>query len=371
MLFSDIPGHEDIKKTLYKSLERNAIAHAQLFHGNEGGGALALALAYTRFILCENRSPEDACNTCASCQKMDKHIHPDVHYFFPKSSAKNDAATQGALLKRWREFLQSHPYGNLERWQQFAEINDKAVQIHKEEAKNIIKTVSLKSFEGKHKILLIWYPETMNIAASNAILKVLEEPPEKTIYLLVSYGLEDIITTITSRTQLVAVPPFNEAQVAGYLQQKGIDATEAAKVSRISEGSLVKAEALLEHGQELAYGDFQAWMRSCLRADFQDLATRSEQFSQSGKGNQFSQLKFALNILRESIVSLCDTTELNHTMGEELNFIKKFGQAAKLSALEAMYEKLNEAVYHLERNANPRITHLSLSIDFVRLLNAR
>ncbi len=372
MKFAEIPGHHDIKETLKSSLRHNTIAHAQLFHGNEGGAAFPMALAFSRYLLCENRSDEDACGECPSCQKMDKHIHPDVHYFFPKSGAKTDPATQNQLLKHWRDFLQQLPYGNLEQWQSFAEIADKAVQIHKEEARNIIKTVSMKSFEGHYKILLIWYPETMNISAANAILKVLEEPPEKTIYLLVSYNLEDIITTITSRTQLVNIPVFHDEEIVEFLvKQRDIAKEDSVKVARIAEGSVLKAEALLSHSEDLAYSEFQQWMRSCLRADFGELVKRSEYFSQQGKGKQFSQFRFALNILREAMVSLCQSSDLNHTLGEELTFVQKFAATAKLERLEEMYSKLNEALYHLERNANPRITHLSLSIDFIQLLNNR
>ena len=155
MTFSAIPGQESIKATLRSSFHRGTIAHAQIFHSNEGGPALPMALAFAQFILCENKKEEDACGECPSCQKMAKSIHPDVHFFYPKSSAKTDPATQAVLLKQWRAFLQEHPFGNLESWQRFAEITDKAVQIHKEEAKNIIKTVSLKSFEGGYKILCV------------------------------------------------------------------------------------------------------------------------------------------------------------------------------------------------------------------------
>jgi len=369
MNFASIPGQEGIKTTLRSSFHRNAIAHAQIFHSNEGGSALPMALAFAQFILCENKKEDDACGECPSCQKMKKLIHPDVHFFYPKSSAKSDPATQALLSKQWRGFLQEQPFGNLESWQRYAEINDKAVQIHKEEAKNIIKTVSLKSFEGGFKILFVWYPETMNIAAANAILKVLEEPPEKTIYLLVSYNLENIISTISSRTQLVNIPVLQEDEIVSLLVKKGVNSEDARKVSRIAEGSLTKAENALSSGSELAYSDFQQWMRSCLRGDFTDLVKRSEGFSQSGKGNQMSEMKFSLNILRESIVALCEQSDLNHAFGEELTFIQKFASTAQLGKLERMYEKLNEGIYHLERNANPRITHLSLSIDFTKILN--
>ena len=318
MQFSQIPGNQPIKDSLLSSHKRGAVAHAQLFAGAEGGAALSLALAFGQYILCESKMEDDACGECPSCQKVAKGVHPDVHFFYPKPAAKSDPALVANMQKQWRSFIQENPYGDLETWQRFADINDKAVQIHKEEAKNIIKAVSLKSFEGNYKILIIWYAETMNIAAANAILKVLEEPPEKTLYFLVSYNLENVISTITSRTQLVSVPPFTEDEVAGLLLKNGISESEAGNASRIAEGSLLKAEKILQEGGELAYGDFQTWMRACLKGDFTDLVKRSERFSQSGKGNQSSELKYALSLLRESMVSLCNHTSLNHVLGEEL-----------------------------------------------------
>ena len=369
MRFSQIPGNQSIKDSLLSSHKRGAVAHAQLFAGTEGGASLSMALAFSQYILCENKLDDDACGECPSCQKAGKGVHPDIHFFYPKPAAKSDPALVANLQKQWRSFIQEQPYGDLQTWQKFADINDKAVQIHKEEAKNIIKTVSLKSFEGNHKILIIWYAETMNIAAANAILKVLEEPPEKTLYFLVSYNLENVITTITSRTQLVSIPTFSQDEISDLLQKSGIGENEAINASRIAEGSLVKAEKVLQSGSDLAYGDFQTWMRASLKGDFSDLVKRSETFSQSGKGNQAAELRYALNLLRESMVSLCNQTSLNHVMGDELVFIQKFGATAQLEKLEKMYEKVNEALYHLERNANPRITHLSLSIDFTKILN--
>lgn len=368
MKFGDIPGHEQLKKTLLSSVRKNHMAHAQLFHGNEGGASLALVLAFASYILCENKQEDDSCGTCPSCHKVAKLIHPDVHFFFPKSSAKTDASKQNLIQSQWREFLAGNPFGTLEDWLRFSELENKQVQISKEEARNLIKTISLKSFEGNHKIIIMWYPESMNGSAANAILKVLEEPPEKTIYLMASYDLERIISTITSRTQLIAVRPFSNEEVANFLISEGVADKDAQKISRVAEGSIQKGLNIIGHSNDLAHSDFQDWMRNCLRQDYTALVKASEEFSQIGRAKQQSRLNFAIELIREAVLAQSDGSKLHHTFDDELVFIQKFSSAVPLDGLEKMYKQLSDALYHLERNANPRITHLNLSLTFSRLL---
>lgn len=368
MQFSQIPGHEDLKETLRSSVTRNHMAHAQLFHGNEGGAAFPLARAFASFILCENPGPDDSCGTCPSCVKNSKLIHPDVHFFYPRASTKSDPAKAAAQQKLWRAFLTEHPYGNLEAWSQQAELDNKLVQIGKDDAREIIKTVSLKAFEGKYKIILLWYPETMNGSAANALLKVLEEPPAQTIYLLIGYAVEQVINTITSRSQLVQVPPFTDSDVKAHLKTLGVAEEDASKVVRVAEGSLLKAKKLLDHSDDLAHEEFQQWMRDCLRGDYTALVRLSEDFSQSGRANQISKMGFWLNLIRESLLAKSDTRDLVNTFGNETTFIDKFSQAVSFDALERIYQLINEEIYHLSRNANPRITHLNLSLKISQTL---
>lgn len=371
MLFSDIPGHDELKETLRSSLRRNHLAHAQLFHGNEGGAAMPLARAFASYILCENRTDSDSCGTCPSCVKMSKSIHPDVHFFYPRASVKSDPAKAAAQLKQWRSFISEQPYGNLEAWSQMAEMDNKQLQIGKDDAREIIKTVSMKAFEGSFKIILIWYPEMMNGSAANALLKVLEEPPEKTIYLLVGYSIEQIITTITSRTQLVKVPPFRDEDIVGHLTQEGASETEARQAVRVSEGSILKAKKLLGQTDELEHEEFQQWMRDCLRGDYTSMVKLSEEFSQVGKSRQQGKMNFWLNLIRESLLVKSETMELTASMGQESEFVKKFSGAVTFEALEGIYKLINEEIYHLTRNANPRVTHLNLSLQISQLLRKK
>lgn len=371
MQFSDIPGHDELKETLRSSLNRNHMAHAQLFHGNEGGAALPLARAFAAYILCENRNEADSCGECSSCVKTSKAIHPDVHYFYPRASVKSDPAKAAAQLKQWRSFIADSPYGNLEAWAQMAEMDNKQLQIGKDDAREIIRTVSMKAFEGSFKIILIWYPEMMNGASANALLKVLEEPPAKTIYLLVGYSIDQIITTITSRTQLVKVPPFSDDNIVDHLVKGGASESEARQTVRVAEGSILKAKKLLDHADELEHEEFQQWMRDCLRGDYSALVKFSEEFSQVGKSRQQGKMSFWLNLIRESMLSKSETPELTAGTEKESEFIRKFSGAVSFEALEGMYKLINQDIYHLTRNANPRLTHLNLSLQISQLLRKK
>lgn len=372
MRFADIPGCQSLKETLISSFNRNHIAHAQLFHGQPGGIGLPLALAYVSYLMCEDKTESDSCGKCPACQKTDKYIHPDVHFFFPlaKKTKKEDEPDVGGVAK-WRNFLQAKPYGNPEDWIVFSESENKQNQISKEDARQIIKTVSMKAFEGGMKILLIWCPERMHPAAANAILKVLEEPPENTIYLLVTYNYEGLLTTILSRTQHFLVPVLPAGEIKNYLMNKqGITEEKAQKAAAFAEGSMEKALSLVKTAEDLNFQDFQKWMQACYRADFQELSQQSEAFGQSGKSNQRSYMLYSLNILRNVIIYK-GNPELVMAEGAERKFIANFGNTLQLDQLEKIYMELNESLFHLERNANPRITCMALSIRILQAIHSK
>lgn len=372
MQFAEIPGLLDLKQSLISSYEQNHIAHAQLFNGVEGGGALPLALAFITFLLCENKQANDSCGTCSNCQKVKKHIHPDVHYFFPKLSftkatdiEKHHAETQ----KTWRDFAANTPFGGVNSWVSLNGFDNKNMLITKEESRRITRTVSMKSFEGDFKILLIWCPEYMHPSAANGILKVLEEPPTQTIYILVSYAYENLLPTIKSRVQLFSVAPLTDEEVYNYLVENlGSDPSKAKQVSRMSGGSIGKAIRELEVVGEVAYQSFQSWMRQCLSRDYAGLAQLSEEFSKSSKPDQRNTLEFGLTLVRESILSKSGGETFIVREGEEKTFIVKFGAAVTLEALEHMYLELSEALRNLARNANAKITFMNLSLSICESL---
>ncbi len=219
MRFSNIPGHQETKTALINAVKNHHVAHAQLFFGKEGSANLTLALAYAAYLNCETPTETDSCGSCSSCTKIDKLIHPDLHFVFPKTAKQSgdDDKNKGDVMSHWRNFIFTNPYGNSVDWAELSGSAGKQLNISKEEGKHIIKTVSMKAFEARYKILIIWLPEFMNISAANSILKVLEEPPENTIYLMVTNDYEKLLTTIISRTQLIRVPDFKEEDIERFL----------------------------------------------------------------------------------------------------------------------------------------------------------
>ncbi|MFY0600985.1 MAG: DNA polymerase III subunit delta [Cyclobacteriaceae bacterium] len=367
MQFAEIPGLAEIKKSLISSYENNHIAHAQLFSGVEGGGALPMAMAFITFLMCGDKQATDSCGVCDNCQRMKKLIHPDVHYFFPKLSMskqteadKHHASTQ----KNWRQFVSETPFGGIGNWVSINGFDNKNMIITKEESRRIIKTVSMKSFEGDFKILLIWCPEYMHPSAANGILKVLEEPPTQTIYILVSYAYESLLPTIKSRVQLFSIPPLSDDEVQFYLENKlQANIAKAKQVSRMSGGSIGKAIEELESIGEVAYQNFQSWMRLCLSRDFTTLSQLSEDFAKSTKPDQRNTLAFGLTLVREAILSKSGEDSFIVREGDEKTFIVKFGGAISLEALENVYFELSKALRNLSRNANAKITFMTLSLS--------
>ncbi len=367
MQFQDIPGQSAIKQALIQASERNKMAHAQLFSSVEGGAGLALALAYSAYILCSNKTDKDSCGTCPSCQRVQKGIHPDVHYFFPKTSVKESDYDKklGGFMQSFRDFIQEHPFGLLSDFALHAGYENKVLNISKDDSKRLIKTVSMKSVEGGAKIILVWMPEYFNAASANAILKVLEEPPANTLFFLVTHAYETLMATITSRSLLFSVPPFSENEVDGYLQSKGLDPAGANVFAKLAYGSIGEAEQLSTEEDGLAYVEFRAWMLDCFNNKFADLTTRAEAFGKSDKLTQKSTLHFALNILRETLIA--DNPPLATREGEEATFIGNFGSRLSAQNKQRMYNELNKSISDLDRNANAKMTHFHLSTVFSQI----
>jgi DNA polymerase-3 subunit delta' len=366
MQFAAIPGHEALKATLISSFERNHIAHAQLFSGREGSAVLPMTLAYISFLFCENKKENDSCGTCSSCQKIQKSIHPDVHYFFPgpgksgDNKEKVDKANQSQQTL-WRDFI-LNPYQSLEDWTQSLEAENKQIQISKEDAKRIIRTVSMKSFEGSYKVIVIWYPELMHPSAANAILKVLEEPPSQTLYFLVSYHYENLLTTIRSRTQLVQIPSFNDEEVASYLmEEKGLTAEEAQRLAGFAAGNLRKALLESEDVSTIGHEEFAKWMRACLANKFDELITMAADFKAKSKSQQRIFLQYGNELIRQAVLSQADSNLV--MLGEaERAFAVRFGDTLPLEALANVTQELDKMSTHLLRNANAQLTFLAASI---------
>lgn len=372
MRFADITGHVGIKQTLLSSVQRQHVAHAQLFVGPEGSANLALALAYLAYLNCENPSETDSCGACASCVKQDKFIHPDIHFVMPVSATKDikakDAISQN-FLKEWRNFLIENPYGSVEDWATAFGGENKQVNISREESRQIIRSLSLKAFEGRYKAMLIWLPEYMHPSAANGILKILEEPPERTIFLLVSQNADRLLGTILSRTQKVQVPGFTDEEIAQMLQaQHEVSESQARQVAHLAEGNLAEARRLLDQVEDDSHGLFRDWMRLCYVWDFSKLVAWSDDYHKMSKMAQRTVLQYGINLLRESLMSKLELEDLIRLFGEEVQFVQNFGKVLSPEKIAGMYEVMNSTLYYLERNGSPKIQMLDLSLKLARIL---
>lgn len=375
MRFTDIPGLNEEKSVLINAVKNNHVAHAQLFYGIPGSGNLPLALAYATFLNCENPTDTDSCGQCAACLKMDKHIHPDVHYVFPKAGKLKEADNSNVsteLLTVWRKFLLEQPYSELQNWAEESGLGSKQLSISKDDSKHIIKTVSMKAFEAKYKVMLIWMPETMNSSSANTILKVLEEPPTQTIFLLVSNDYEKLLTTIISRTQLFKVSGFSDEEIVSYLtSQKDVAETQAVQAARVSQGSMSAALKIASQVEDDSHQLFRDWMRECWTLDILNIHKRTGQFNDLNKSTQKTLILYGLNMLRESL--MCQLVGSDPLAGseEESQFIIKFSGSVSSDKIEQLSGILNTMHLHLERNGNPKIIFLDTSMQISSILRRK
>lgn len=365
MLFREIIGLDEVKKSLIQAVNSNHVAHAQLFHGAEGSANLALALAYATYINCENKQPDDACGRCPNCNKMSKLAHPDVNYIFPTAGGK--AVISENFMPQWRIFVKDTPYGTLSNWLEHIAI--KQGNIPAEESRQLIQKLSLKSYEGGYKIAIIWQAEMLNIAAGNALLKVLEEPPEQTLFLLVASSSDKLLTTIISRTQRIAVRNFTDDEIISYLTQKQDIGPERAKqIAYLSDGNLNHALEIAHKTDDDQHAWFANWMRMCYALNILKLVPMADEFDAKGKEYQKAMLEYGLSIFREIFLYRHGGENLIRLEGDELVFVQKFSNVLNISNLEAITTLLGESHYHIERNGRAKMIFLDISLAIARLM---
>ncbi|MEM7107990.1 MAG: DNA polymerase III subunit delta [Bacteroidota bacterium] len=371
MKFGEIEGLAEVKGKLVTAVQNGKIPHTQLFMGKKGSPNLAMALSYTTFLNCESPEEGDSCGSCASCSKISKHVHPDVHFVFPVSSTKNITGkdvVSTSFLKNWRSFLTENPFGDLNQWVTSFGGEDKQVNISKEESRQIVKSLSLKAFEAKYKVMIIWLPEFMHPSAANGILKILEEPPEKTVFLLVSNDHEKLLSTILSRTQIVTIPKFTDQELCAILVKRyHLEVNQAEQLAHIADGDLNAAVRFMGNAENDNHQLFADWMRSCFKRDFTAMVQRAEFFHTLNKVAQKSLMLYATTMLRESLVRSV-APELTRVNGEEGRFLENFSRVMNADKVFSISEKLNEAYYHLERNASAKMLFLNLSLHISMII---
>lgn len=380
MQFSDLLGQDYIKNHLASSALAGRIPHAQLFVGPEGSGTLATAVAYAQFILCQNVGKENQGGNESCNLKFGTLTHPDLHFVYP-NVANEDVKTKpksGDFIAEWRDFILGNPYGSLFDWHKHLGVQNKQGMIRVEDAQDILKALALKSYEGGYKIMIVWMVEKMNIEASNKLLKLLEEPPEKTLFILITENEEDIIQTIRSRCQVLHFGALPEYEIAKALKEKYfLDEPSAQKVAHHAQGNYNKALHILNNNDgDLPFEKwFVEWVRAALRAKgnaaaIQDLISWSEEIAGLGREGQKQFLNYCIVLFRQAMLLNYQANSLVYMEPTVDKFsLEKFAPFVNGSNIQEIFKELSDAIYHIERNGNPKIIITDLSIKLTRLIH--
>jgi DNA polymerase-3 subunit delta' len=383
MLFKDILGQDHIKNYLITTANAGRIPHAQLFIGPEGSGTLPMAMAYAQYILCNNSDGENT-NGNSACNLKFEHIsHPDMHFVYPITSTdevKGDSVVSTNFLDQWRSFVKENPYGSLFDWYKKLEIPKKQGIISVKESAAINKNLSLKAYEGGYKVMIIWMADKMRTDAANKLLKLLEEPPEKTIFILISESIDDLLQTIISRCQVVDFLALPEQVITDALiATHKVEANLAKKIAHQCEGNYNKALHLLHKDDDDSV--FEEWFINWVRAAFKakgnasviaDLISWSSTISKEGRETQKNFLQFCIQFFRQALLLNYQATDLVYLEPNFENFkLEKFAPFVHGNNIADIFKELEDAIYHIERNGNSNIILTDLSIKLTRLLHKK
>ena len=379
MTFSEVLGQQHIKSHLAKTVKSGKIPHTQLFIGKSGSGLLALALSYANEILCQSYDEKsDAYTSCKN--KVNKLAHPDLHFVYPVNT--NEGVKKNPIsdnfASSWRDFVFNNSYSSLYDWYQFIGIEKKQGNISKHEAVSISKKLSLKSYEGGYKVLIIWMAEKMNNECANQLLKLIEEPPEKTVVLLLTENVEIILDTIKSRCQKLHIPSLAEEEIYQELVDAySLKSSEAKKISHQSNGDFNKAlQIIKEDNKDVLFEDlFVLWVRTAFKAKKNKEAVNglfhwSEKIAEEGRETQKRFLNFCLEIFRQAMLKNYNAESLIYFQSHDGNFsFDKFSAYIHQNNILDIREALEKAIYHIERNGNAKIIFTDVSIQLTRLIH--
>ncbi len=380
MFFRNIAGNEAVKEKLISSVKQNRVSHALLFSGPEGNGKLSMAIAFARYLSCTNRTDADSCGTCASCIKYEKLIHPDLHFVFPVIKKKSDGKPiSDDFIKEWRDFVSSGVYHSYNDWLQKISVENKQAGIFAHESENIIKKLNLKSYESDFKVMIIWMPEKMNVSASNKLLKMIEEPPPKTFFILITEDYESIITTILSRTQLIKIPRISEQVMFESLKQKHNLPDDTIKhIVKTSEGNFIKAEKIIKdnagNDENVNFTYFTELMRNAYGVKIQALTAWAESIAKWGRERQKSFLVYSLKLLRENLILNINPENQNKILfltDKEKEFSLKFKNFIHQNNIYYLTDEFSEAFNHIARNGNSKLIFFDLALKTARILKIK
>ncbi|UFH47206.1 DNA polymerase III subunit delta' [Flavobacterium galactosidilyticum] len=382
MQFSEILGQEHIKSHLTKSADTGRIPHAQLFVGPEGSGTLPMAIAYAQYLICNNQNAENDGSNEACNIKFQKTSHPDLHFIYPTVSTDEVKTKPKSIdfIVEWRQFLEQNKYGSLFDWYQILGVKNKQGEIRVDDSQEILKLLALKSYEGGYKIMIIWMADKLNIAASNKLLKLLEEPTDKTVFILISENEEDIIQTIRSRCQVLHFNGLPEKVIADSLiSNKNIESKTAHKIAHQAQGNYNKALQLLQPDSESTFFEkwFVDWVRAAFRAKgnaaaIQDLIQWSEQIAGLGRETQKKFLHFCIDMFRQALLLNYQAKDLVYIEPQVEKFkLENFAPFVNGNNINDIFKELSDAMYHIERNGNAKIILTDLSIKLTRLIHKK
>lgn len=402
MQFDQIIAHEDVKHHLKDLVQKNRLSHALLFLGREGSGALPLAIAFAQYILCEKVNPaqknkavslfadekparyqinmEDSCGECSSCVKVNQLIYPDLHFCYPalKKDSKHDRVLSTDYIAEWREFIQQFPYNNVADWLNFLKENPKSKienPVNKQgnitvyECDDISHKLSLKSFEGDYKILIMWMPEFLG-KEGNKLLKLIEEPPENTLFIFVAEDESAVLPTILSRTQLIKIPSLSNTEIEDALiRNYQLTFEKAAEIASVSEGNFREALQLLETPEEDLQVQIREWLNVILKNNGGSQLKWLDEISKFGREKQKQFLKYFIHLLEQGIRGrYLNEDEIDIIPEKERDFAFRLNKICGVEAQEAIINELNKAIYYIERNAHAKMLFHSLTIRFFYII---
>ncbi len=386
MQFNSIIGQKEIKQHLVEMVDHNRLSHALLFLGKEGSGALQLAIALSQYIVCDaakkargkeqqaigNGQMSDSCGVCPSCTKARQLIHPDIHFTYPVITKKpGDKPVSTDYIVEWRDFIKLYPYGNVYDWLQFIGAENKQGNITAEECNDIIRKLSLKSFESGYKILIVWMPEYLK-KEGNKLLKLIEEPPPDTLFILVGENESMILSTIVSRCQLIKIPALETLEMAKALEERAkIPGDQAQQIAAISEGNYREALQLIQHAEEDWQSLLREWLNSILKTGPIAQIKWVEEIAKLGREKQKQFLRYFNHLLESSIrYAIVGEKRAEQLLipTQEMDFVLRLNKIADLSQQQAIIEELDKAAYYIERNANAKMLFTALTIKLYHIV---
>ena len=365
MHFSQIIAQKSIKASLTNLVDHQRLAHALLFLGSEGCGKLAMAIALAQYIFCGQKKEGDSCGQCNHCLKVQKLIHPDLHFTYPVTGS---GMTSPAFLNQWREAILENPYQDKNQWLQHIGAENKQGNINKDECLRIIKQMSLKSFESDYKILIIWLPEHLQ-KEGNRLLKLIEEPPEKTIFILVAEDQNKLLNTILSRCQIIKFNPLSDEDIVlGLIEKKAMTRETAQAMAHLANGNFNEALKLGDERNNDHALRFLEWMRKCYKGNGAEIVPWVNEFATIGREKQKHFFQYGLHFMREFMLFKIQGDQQVRLRPPEMDTVRRLATVVAFEKIEPITQLFNDSYYFIERNANPKVLFLDASIQMNKIL---